>query len=50
MVTGRYNEVRDAFGDLASLVCTPVVKEPVVYNGYAGADTLIADLCVRGVW
>ena len=50
MVTGRHNKVWDAFGDLASSVCTPVVKEPVVYDGYAGADTLIADLCVCGVW
>ena len=46
MVTGRHNEDRDAFGDLASSVCTLVVKEPIVYDGYAGADTLIADLCV----
>ena len=43
-------EVRDAFGDLASLVWSPVVKEPVVNDGSAGADTLIADLCIRGVW
>jgi len=26
----RHNEVRDAFGDLASLVWSPVLKEPVV--------------------
>ena len=50
LVTHRHNEVRDAFGDLASLVWSPVVKEPVVHDGSAGADTLIADLCVRGVW
>ena len=50
MVTRRHNEVRDAFGDLASLVWAPVVKEPVVRDGSAGADTLITDLCVRGVW
>ena len=50
LVTRRHNEVRDAFGDLASLVWSPVVKEPVVNDGSAGADTLIADMCVRGVW
>ena len=49
LVTRRHNEVRDAFGDLASLVWSPVVKEPVVNDGSAGADTLIADLCIRGV-
>ena len=30
LVTGRHNEVRDAFGDLASLVWSSVIKEPVV--------------------
>ena len=50
LVTRRHNEVRDAFGDLASLVWSPVIKEPVVCDGSAGADTLITDLCVRGVW
>ena len=50
LVTRRHNEVRDAFGDLASLVWSPVVKEPVVHDGSAGADALIADLCVCGVW
>ena len=34
----------------AFLVWSPVVKEPVVRDGSAGADTLIGDLCVRGVW
>ena len=50
LVTRRHNEVRDAFGDLASLVWSPVVKEPIVRDDSAGADTLIADLCARGVW
>ena len=50
LVTRRHNEVRDAFGDLASLVWSPVIKKPVVCDGSAGADTLITDLCVRGVW
>ena len=26
------------------------MKEPIVCDGSAGADTLIADLCVRRVW
>jgi len=51
LVGCRHNEVRDAFGDLASLVWTPVLKEPVVCDGSAEtSDTLIADLCVSGVW
>ena len=50
LVTRRHNEVCDAFGDLASLVWSPVVKEPVVNDRSADADTLVADLCVRGVW
>ena len=50
LVTRRHIEVCDAFGDLSSLVWSPVVKEPVVRDGSAGADTLIADLSVHGVW
>ena len=50
LVSCRHNEVCDAFGELASLVWSPVVKEPVVQDGSASADALIADLCVRGVW
>ena len=50
MVTRRHNEVCDAFGDLVSLVWSPVVKEPVLRDRSAGADALIADLCVCGVW
>ena len=45
LVTHRHSEVRDAFGDLASLVGAAVVKEPVVHDGSAGADTLT---CVSG--
>ena len=41
---------RDALGDLAFLVQAPVVNEPVEHDGSAGADTLTANLCVRGVW
>ena len=32
LVSRRHNEVRDAFGDLASLVWSPVMKEPVGDN------------------
>ena len=45
---GIRNEVQDAFSDLASLVWAIVVKESVVCDGSAGADTMIADLCVQG--
>ena len=50
LVTCRHNEVHDTFGDLAFLVWSPVVREPVVRDGSAGADVLVADLCVRGAW
>jgi len=50
LVSHRHNEVHDAFGDLASLVWSPVTKEPIVCDNSADADTLIADLCVCGVW
>ena len=50
LVSHRHNKVHDAFGDLASLVWWPVIKEPIVRGSVDGADTLIADLCVRGVW
>ena len=49
LVTRRHNEVWDVFGNLASLVWSPVVKEPIVCDGSGSADSLIADLCVRGV-
>jgi len=51
LVGHRHNEVHDAFGDLASLVWSPVLKEPVVCDGSAGnSDMLIADLCIHGIW
>ena len=47
----RHNGVCDAFCDLASLVWSPITKEPVVHDdSVTGADTLVADLCVCGVW
>ena len=43
-----HNEIRDAIGDLASIV----YKEPVVQeaNDACGVPSLIADLSIRGVW
>ena len=51
LVTLRHNEIRDAVGDLASILWKdvkkePVVKEPDVENG---TPALIADLSHRGV-
>ena len=46
-----HNEIRDAIGDLASLVWGSVVCEPVVCDKPSSSDgALVADLCVRGVW
>ena len=49
LITCRLNEIEDAFGILVSLV-SPVIKEPIVYDGSAGAEILIAGLCLHGVW
>ena len=49
LVTRMLNEAWDVFGDLAFLVWIPVIKEPVVSDGPADADTLITNLCVWGV-
>jgi len=50
LVSRRHNKVHGAFGDLASLVWLPVTREPIVCDNSAGADTLIADLCIHGAW
>ena len=51
LVTRRHNEVRNAFGDLASMVWSPVHREPVVWEAFDdGHGALIADLAVCGVW
>ena len=52
LVIQRHNEVRDALGDLASLVWSKVRREPVVRecNYMTGSNALVADLGVRGVW
>ena len=52
LVIQRHNEVRDALGDLASLVWNKVRREPVVReaNYVTGSNALVADLGIRGVW
>ena len=47
-----HNEIRDAIGDLASIVYKVVIREPVVQeaNDACGIPSLIADLSFRGVW
>ena len=46
----RRNEIRDAIGDLASIVYKEVIREPVVQeaNDACGVPSLIADLSIRG--
>ena len=46
LVTQRHNEVRDAIGDLASLVYKEVMREPIVQeaNDACGIPSLVADL------
>jgi hypothetical protein len=48
----RHNEVRDALGDLCSLVWKDVVREPVIREADPGINEpgLVADLGVRGAW
>ena len=48
----RHNEIRDALGDLASLVYKDVIREPIVQeaNDACGIPSLVADLSIRGVW
>ena len=53
LVGRRYNEVRDAIGDLASLVWGQVQREPVICEETADGscnETLVGDLRIRGVW
>ena len=48
----HHNEVRDALGDLASLVYKDVIREPIVQeaNDACGIPSLVVDLSIRGVW
>ena len=51
LVVQRNNEIRDAIGDLAALAWGQVRRETVVVEAEdQHGETLIADLCVRGVW
>ena len=51
LVTLRHNEIRDAVGDLASILWKDVKREPVVKEPDVekGTPALIADLSARGV-
>ena len=52
LVTQRHNDVRDALGDLASIVFNNVLKEPIVQVASTrdGTPALIADISIRGLW
>ena len=52
LVIQRYNEIRDAFGDLAAPVWNQVRRVPVVRepDSSCSSPALVADLAVRGVW
>jgi len=51
LVGRRDNEIRNSFGNLASLVWSQVCKKPVVRESQTANDrgALVADLYVRGV-
>ena len=51
-VTQWHNELRDAFGYLASIAFKDVIKEPVLQeaDNARGIPALIADLGMRGIW
>ena len=50
LIIQRHNEIRDAFGDLATLAWSQVKKEPIVKEPSSSNPALIADLAVKGVW
>ena len=52
LVIQTYNEIQDAIEDLASLVWSHVMREPVVReaNTKNSTSTLIANLAIRSVW
>ena len=52
LVIQCHNEVRNAIGDVASLVYKEVIREPIVQeaNYACGIPSLFADLSIRGVW
>jgi len=52
LVIRRHNEIRDAVGDLSSLIWNGIRREPIVREADDANNipALIADLGVRGVW
>jgi hypothetical protein len=52
LIITRHNEIRDAVGDLSSLVWSNVHREPIVREADDARNlpALVADLGVRGVW
>ena len=52
LVIQQHNELRDALGDLASIVYKEVIREPIVREAddKNNVPALIADLGVRGCW
>ena len=52
LVIQRHNEIRDAIGDMSSMVWGQVKREPVVKEAEYETETpaLVADLAIRGVW
>ena len=52
LVIMRHNEVRDAIGDLASLVWNKVRREPIIRDAdyQSNRTALVADIGIRGVW
>ena len=52
LIIRRHNEVRDAIGDLSSLLWNQIKKEPVIreVDDVIGSPALIGDLAIRGVW
>jgi len=52
LIVQQHNEIRDAVGDMAAMVCGQVRREPIVSDAVVdpSGETLVADLSVRGVW
>jgi hypothetical protein len=52
LIIMRHNEIRDAVGDISSLVWPSVQREPIVRDAddSKNISALVADLAVRGVW
>ena len=53
LIIRRHNEIRDCLGDMAALVWSQVIREPVVQQSDPASDDpggLRLDLGIRGVW